>query len=59
MWPITSSPPGITICLTLDEARRIGDLNNDIDEAAIICLRRKVRDAVRSYDAPRHLQGPL
>jgi hypothetical protein len=36
--------------LTLEEARRIGDLNIDLEEIEIIKFRRKVRDAVRRYD---------
>jgi hypothetical protein len=59
MWPITAGPPDIAVRLTLDEARRIGDLNNDISEAEIIHLRRKVRDAVRDHAARHTLQGPL
>jgi len=49
MCAIISVPP-ITVCLSLDEARRIGDLNIDLDEVEIIRWRRKVRDAVRHYD---------
>jgi hypothetical protein len=36
--------------MTIDEARRVGDLNIDISEVEILKWRRKVRDAVREYD---------
>lgn len=42
--------PEISVRLTMDEARRIGDLNIDLKEVEIIKWRRKVRDAVREYD---------
>jgi len=46
--PSPASP--ITVSLTIEEARRIGDLNIDLEEIEIIRWRRKVRDAVRKYD---------
>ena len=45
-----ASFPDISVRLTIDEARRIGDLNIDMNEVEIIKWRRKVRDAVREYD---------
>jgi len=40
----------INVGISIEEARRIGDLNIDLDEIEIIRWRRKVRDAVRKYD---------
>jgi hypothetical protein len=45
-----ASFPDISVHLTIDEARRVGDLNIDLSEVEIIRWRRKVRDAVRDYD---------
>lgn len=50
-----ASYPGITVGLTIEEARRIGDLNIDLDEVEVIRWRRKVRDAVRRYDEAQGL----
>ena len=49
--------PEITVHLTLTEARRIGDLNIDLDEIEIIRWRRKVRDAVHQYDNTKKEQA--
>jgi len=46
----------INVGLSIEEARRIGDLNIDLDEIEIIRWRRKVRDAVRKYDKDRAYQ---
>lgn len=40
----------ITVGLSLEEARRVGDLNIDLSDIEIIRWRRKVRDALRRYD---------
>ena len=53
MCEVTSSPEIVSVRLTIEEARRVGNLNIDIDSIEVTRFRRKIRDAVRDYDMRR------